>query len=182
MRDWICKSAYSGRLTHLLLVILCTMGSTQKSVMSLTSCRLWDKTADHKGSISHKLLSWDIYQIYASSMMLTHCHQYHHIMPLRIWWQLTCVWLFCPLATWSMTKFVFMWRHCSVTYKLMIFFQYLSFHMKVTYLPVHLLSCKSFCADVQFDKNALPRNVEILKKLWEWLHPMSTNFHISEHV
>ena len=27
--------------------------------MSLTSCRLWDNTADHKGCITHKLMSWD---------------------------------------------------------------------------------------------------------------------------
>ena len=39
------------RLTHLLLVIWCTTGSFTKNqdwCMSLTSCRLWDKTADHK--------------------------------------------------------------------------------------------------------------------------------------
>ena len=40
----------------------CTMGlftKNQNWVMSLTSCRLWDNTADHKRSITHKLLSWD---------------------------------------------------------------------------------------------------------------------------
>ena len=62
LRDRIDKSASSDRLTHFLLVIWCTITSFTKhkeSIMSLTSCRLWDKTVDHKRSVTHKLLSWD---------------------------------------------------------------------------------------------------------------------------
>ena len=72
-------------------------------------------------------------------MSLTHCHQYHQIMPPRIWWQLTCISLSCSLAICGMTNLVFMWRHLSITYLLMNFCNYLSFYMKATYLPVHLL-------------------------------------------
>ena len=38
----------------------------------------------------------------------------------------------------------------------MNFCKYLSFNMKVTYLPVHLLQFKFSYANVQFDKNAYP--------------------------
>ena len=67
MRDSADTSAFNDRLTHFLLVIWCTIGSFR--VMSLTSCRLWDNTADHKGSITHKLLSWD-----NIPSMLLQCH------------------------------------------------------------------------------------------------------------
>ena len=38
----------------------------------------------------------------------------------------------------------------------MNFCNYLSFHMKATYLPVNLFLFKLSYADVQFDKNAYP--------------------------
>ncbi len=120
-----------------------------------------------------------IYQIYASSMSLTHWYQYHQILPPRIWWQLTSISLSCLLAIWSMTNLVFMWRHWNVIYLLINICKYLSFHMKDTYLPVHLLPFKFCYADVQFDKKCIPKIGEILKKWWQWHHPMS-NDHISE--
>jgi len=48
MRDWIDKSAYNDRLTHLLLITWYTMGYNKDHnwVTSLTSCGLWDKSAD----------------------------------------------------------------------------------------------------------------------------------------
>jgi len=40
-----------------------------------------------------------------------------------------------------------MWRHWSATYFLINFCEYSSFHMKATYIPVHLLLFKFSCAD-----------------------------------
>ena len=51
--------------------------------------------------------------------------------------------------------------------------------MKATYLPVHLLPFKFSYADVQFDKKCIPKNVETLRILWEWHHPMSS-FYVSD--
>ena len=60
-----------------------------------------------------------IYQIYDSSMSLTHWYQYYQIPPPRIWWQLTSASLSRSLAIWSITNLVFMWRYLSVAYFLM---------------------------------------------------------------
>ena len=83
-----------------------------------------------------------IYQISASAMSLTHWYQHYQIPLPRIWWQLTCASLSCPLAIWSMTNLIFMWRHLNITYSLINFCKCLSFHMMATYLPVHLLPFK----------------------------------------
>ena len=52
--------------------------------------------------------------------------------------------------------------------------------MKATYLPMHLFPLMFpmlICSLPQF----IPKNVEILKKLWETQHPMSSVY-VSEHV
>ena len=85
-------------------------------------------------------------------MSLTHWYQYHQVLLLRIWFiQLTCGSLSRLLAIWSMTNFVLMWRHWNIAYPLTSFCNYLSFHMKATYLPVHLLPFQFSYANVQFD-------------------------------
>ena len=76
-----------------------------------------------KGSITHKLLSWD------NISDLCWCNVTNPLIlmlmylipPPRIWWQLTCASLSCLPAIWHMTNLIFMWRHCSVTYLLMNF-------------------------------------------------------------
>ena len=165
-RDWIEKSAYNDRSTHFLLVVWCTMGSFSNIEMesNVTHFLLimgqdcWSQKEALLTNCSHQTIH--VYQIYASSISLTHWYQYHKLLPSRIWWQ----WLACAsLAIWSMTNIVFMWRHWSVTYPLMNICRYLSFHMKNTYLPVHLLPFKYSYADVEFDKNAYP----IMWKFWE---------------
>ena len=104
------------------------------------------------------------FQIYASSMSLTHWCQYHQILPPRLWWQwLTCDSLSCLLAIWSMTSLVFMWKHWSVAYLLMNICKYLLSYMMATYLPVHLFPFKFSYPDVQFDKNAYPK----MWKFWK---------------
>ena len=64
----ICRS------THLLFVIWCTIISFTKIKIesSLTPCRWWDKAADEKKSITHKLSSWDNASDLSSSISLTH--------------------------------------------------------------------------------------------------------------
>ena len=72
MRDRIDKSAHNDWLTYLLLV-MCTIGSFTKNqhwVMSLTSCRLWDKASDHKGECCSQTV---VMRQYIRSM-LAQCH------------------------------------------------------------------------------------------------------------
>ena len=111
MRDWIEKSAYKDRLTHFLLVIWSTTGSFpkhQNSAMSLTSCRLLDKTADHKEKHYSQTVVMRQCIIYASAMSPTHWYWYYHILLTRIWRQLTSASLSCLLAIWSVDNLVFM--------------------------------------------------------------------------
>ena len=125
MRDWIDKFAYNNRLTHFLLVIWCTIGSSTKHqnwVMSLTSCRLWDKTADHKGKYYSQTV---VIRQYIRSM-IAQCHLPTDINivsdpPPRILWQLTCASLSCSPAIWRFTNLISMWRHSSITYHLINF-------------------------------------------------------------
>jgi len=115
-------------------------------------------------SITHKLFLMRQYlQIYASPMSLTHWYQYHQILPPRIWWQLTSISLSFLWVIWSRTNLFFMWRHWNVTHPLMNFCKNLSFHMKATYCPVHLLPFKPSYVDIQFDKNAYPE----MWKFWK---------------
>ena len=126
--------------------------------MSLTSCRLWDMTAtdSHKGKHYSQTVVVR-HHIYANSAMsLTHWYQYHQIAPQRIWWQLTCASLSCSLAIWSITHLIFMWRHWNIMYLLMHFVKYSLFHMKATYLLVHLLPFICSYANGQFDRNTYP--------------------------
>ena len=108
MRDWIDKFAYNNRLTHLLLVIWCTIGSSTKYqnwVLSLTSCRLWDKAADHKRK--HYLQT--VVMIHYVRSMIMQCLIPTDInivsdAPPRILWLLTCGSLSCSLAIWRRTN------------------------------------------------------------------------------
>ena len=123
-----------------------------------------------------------IYQIYAGSVSLTHWHQNHQILPPTIWWQPTCASLSCLLATWSMTNIVFMWVHWSVTYLLMIMNHLQGFiipyegHLPPS-PPIVIWTFLCWCAVWH---KCIPRNVEILKKLWEWHHPIP-NIYILGH-
>ena len=123
-----------------------------------------------------------IYQINASSMPLTHCYQYHQIMLLRIWWQLACISLRCSLAIWSMTNLVFMWRHLSIIYLLRNFCKYLSFYLKATYLPVHLLSFNFSYINMQFDKNAYPEMWKFPKNYHNDIIPCPFVFFIFQNM
>ena len=166
MRDWIDKSAYNDRSTHLLF-IWCITGSFTKLKLCNVTHFLWimgqDCWSQHEALLTN-CYHETIYQIYASSVWLTHWYQYHQNLLPRIWWQwLTCVSLRFLLVIWSMTNLVFMWRHWSVTYLLMNICKYVTFHMKVTYLPVHLLQFKFSYANVQFDINAYPE----MWKFWK---------------
>ena len=117
-RDWIDNSAYyDDRLTHSLLLIWCTMRSLTKNqnwVMSLTFCKLWDKTADYKRRHYSQTVVVRLKQYTRS--MLVQCDLPTDINIIRschqdsIWWQPTCTSLNCSLAIRSMTNIVLMWR------------------------------------------------------------------------
>ena len=128
----------------------------QNSVVSLTCCRLWDKTADHKW---RHYSQTGVMRQYIRSMIVQ-CHLPTDINAIRSCHhkcgQLTCGSLSCLLVTWSMTNLVFMWRHWNVTYPLLNFCKYSSFHMKATYLPVCLLPFNFSYTNMQFDKNPYP--------------------------
>ena len=150
-RDGIDKSAYNDKLTHLLLVMWCTSGLLSKchSLPVDYGTRLLIT----KGTILTNWCHETIYQVNASSMSLTHWNQHHQVLPPWISWQLTCVSLSCLLlAIWSIINCVFMWRHWSGNYLVMSFCKCLSFHVEVTYHPVHLFPSKFSYADEQFDQ------------------------------
>ena len=123
-------------------------------------------------------------QIQANSMTLTHWYQWSQILLPRMWWQLTCASLRCLWAIWSRTDGLVSCEGIGVLLTAWCSFcKDLLFHMKATYLPVHLhmYSHSIFPVLMSSLTKHIPRNVEILEKLLESHHPMC-NFYISEHV
>ena len=98
-----------------------------------------------------------------------------------MWWKLTCASLSCSLVIWSITNLVFMWRHWSVIYLLMNFLQVYIIPYKGHLPPCPPIAIYLFLCWCAVWQKCIPRNVEILQKLWQWHHPMS-NVYVSEHV
>ena len=116
-----------------------------------------------KGSVTHKLLSWDnISYLCYSNVTYPLVSITSAPLAKNVVTTVTCISLSCWLAIWCMTNLVFTWGHCCVTYNLAIFCKCLSFHMKTSYLPAHLLPL-IFCPDVEFDKNTYPE----MWKFWK---------------
>ena len=140
--------------------------------MSLTSCRLCDKIADH--NMKHYSQTVFMRQYIRSMFDVTHPLISISSDPApTIWWQwLTCVSLSCSLIIWTMIDLVFMWTlECYLPP---------SEHLWVFAIPYedHLPPCPPiaiwiflcWCAVWQ---KCIPKNVEILKKLWQQHHPIS---------
>ena len=149
--------------------------------MSPTSCRLWSKTANHKRRdysqtvVMRQFVRSKLVQFHLPTDInnVRSCHQgysanwpaFHSVVywPSKAWLILfPCEGNRVLLTSW--------WTFC----------RYLSFHVKATYLPIQLLPLIFLCWCSVWQK-CIPRNVEILKILWEGLHPMA-NVYISEHV
>ena len=97
-------------------------------------------------------------------MSLTHWYEENQLfLPPRIWWQLTCASLSCLSTIWNMINLVTCWRYLSVAYNLMTFCKCVSFYMKATYLPLHLLPLIFPVLMCSLTKNAYPE----MWKFWK---------------
>ena len=103
-------SPYNDRWTHLLLAICqCTMESFTKSQINWCyphPVDYWKYCWWQKEALLTNCCHKTIYQIYAHVMSLTHWYQQHHMLPPRIWWQLTCTSLSFLFAIWSIINLV----------------------------------------------------------------------------